>query len=1389
MNEQRTQAYLNLINQLLSCKEGDEPKVLQENQELLDQELIEVMIAVAQQYEEKGRKNEAQFLISIAQQLAQMLGLLENEKTAIENTYKDYFSFLMETLQKVSKNPNLEAIYPFWAQNLDKLDDNLITILYNWVKNRLSSAKAEEVQNIADVVNFSDLITEFSLGNIAINQDIGIAGYEIALTVFTFDRFPQKMAKVSNNLGVTYSNRIRGDKAENLEKALMAYAEALKVYTFEEFPEDWAMTQYNLGVTYSDRIRGDKAENLEKALMAYTEALKVYTFEKFPEDWAIIHNNLAIIYSYRIRGDKAENLEKAITVCTEALKVRTFESFPYEWAMTQKNLANAYSDRIKGDKAENIERAIKAYTAAIKVYTFEEFPEDWANIQTNLASAYSHRIRGDKAENIERAIKAYTAALKVCTFEKFPEDWARIKNNLANAYSDRIKGNKAENLEKALSTYQQVLKVYTLEKFPYEWAMTQNNLAATYSKRIRGNKAENLEKALSTHQQVLKIYAFETFPCEWAMTQINLANAYFDRIIGHKAENLEKVIAYYHQAFKVYTFDVFPQDWSMTHNNLAAAYRNRIRGDKAENLEKAITSCQEALKVRTFEAFPQQWAETQNNLATAYLYRIRGDKAENLEKAITYFQQALKVRTFDTFPQQWAGTQHNLAAAYSNRIKGDKAENLENAIVYYQQALKVRTFETFPFDWAGTQNNFAITYINRIRGDKAENIEIAITSFEGALKVRTFEAFPLDWAGTHNNLAIAYSDRIRGDKAENIESAILSCQNVLKVFLPQTLPEDCRDTARLLGNLYAQENRWREAIKPYQTALEAVEVLYEDAVTLLGKEDVLSATDDLFHRTAYALAHVGELESAVVTLERGRARNLRETLARDRADLETVKQLNPELYKNYQEIANELRNLEQQERMRMTFEGKNNLGATPESNLQLIQQTRQRLKTVLADIRKLPGYENFLALPTFAEITQAVTTNKPLIYLTTTEYGSLALIVNLNATEVSITPVQVDSLNNTQLRELLFNTEKSWFGAYVRLKQELQSYQDWRNNYEGERDSEEYRQINQQYYDKYQKAQAQWFDTIDTVTHQLWSKLMEPVISHLQQNKFQKAILIPTGLLSLLPLHAAWKEDKQAKSGRKYALDDISFAYIPNALSLIPAREIAHNTPPDSILAIDEPLPVNANKLPNSTLEVQTALETFPNHHIFKHEEANQPDVKKALNNYGVVHFSCHGFADFTEPLKSGLLMSYDQILSLQDLFELNLQIRLAILSACETSLPGMENLDEVVSLPTGLLQTGVAGVVASLWSVSEISTMILVARFYDFWRKDNLETSEALLKAQKWIRDTTKQEKADHFKTISQSSNSQTAKKIYQKILLQVSSSDDFAHPFHWAAFGYHGI
>jgi tetratricopeptide (TPR) repeat protein len=277
MNEQRTQAYLNLINQLLSCNDGDETRILQDNQGLLDQGLIEVMVAVAQQLGEAGRENDARWLMNVAQQLAEALGLLKDETIATTNTSEDYFNFLMETLQKVNENPNPQLLYPFWKQNLNKLNDNLILILDNWARETLTSVNSEQAYSIAaDIGNFSNLIQQFPLSNIAANKEIAITGHEIALNIFTFDAFPQDWAMTQNNLANAYSNRIRGDKAENLEMAIAAYTEALKVRTFDAFPQQWAATQNNLANAYSNRIRGDKAENIKQAVMCYQNALQGY---------------------------------------------------------------------------------------------------------------------------------------------------------------------------------------------------------------------------------------------------------------------------------------------------------------------------------------------------------------------------------------------------------------------------------------------------------------------------------------------------------------------------------------------------------------------------------------------------------------------------------------------------------------------------------------------------------------------------------------------------------------------------------------------------------------------------------------------------------------------------------------------------------------------------------------------------------------------------------------------------------------------------------------------------------------------------------------------------------------------------------------------------------
>ncbi|NET84687.1 MAG: CHAT domain-containing protein [Moorea sp. SIO1F2] len=622
MDEKRLQAYVSLIQDLLNCPSGEEVEVLNSHQDLVDEELVQVMQQVAESLAQEGDKDAAEYLTSVATQLAEGLGLSSTSFTFSQlPTANSQLNFLMEVLRATKKsNGNPQVVYPLLQTNLDQLDDNLAVLLRDWATAKLAEVEPELARRIAiDIVNFSNRIQEFPLGSRATNLEIAMTGYEVVGTVFTRKAFPVDWAMTQNNLASAYCQRIRGEKADNLEAAIKAFQGALQVRTRKAFPQDWAQTQNNLGNAYTNRIKGEKADNLEAAIKAYQAALQVYTREAFPVDWAMTQNNLGNVYLYRIRGEKADNLEAAINAYQAALQVYTREAFPQEWAMTHNNLGSAYSDRIRGEKADNLEAAINAYQAALQVYTREAFPQEWATTQNNLASTYCQRIRGEKADNLEAAITAYQGALQVLTREAFPQEWATTQNNLGNAYLYRIRGQKADNLEQAIKAFQGALEVRTREAFPQEWATTQNNLGNAYLYRIRGQKADNLEAAITAYQAALQVLTREAFPVDWAMTQNNLAIAYSDRITGEKADNLEAAINAFQNALQVRTREAFPQNHAETLFNLGLAYQDAQQLTNAyhtfaEAIETVESLRSEIASGSGIEADKQKLAEEWNKL-------------------------------------------------------------------------------------------------------------------------------------------------------------------------------------------------------------------------------------------------------------------------------------------------------------------------------------------------------------------------------------------------------------------------------------------------------------------------------------------------------------------------------------------------------------------------------------------------------------------------------------------------------------------------------------------------------------------------------------------------------------------------------------------------------
>ncbi len=179
--EERFELYHQLIQQLLVCSEGEELELLQANSDLVDLGLLIAMHQAANYFAENNNSNAAQWLHSIAQELAKKMGF-----NSPDEMYQEYFNCLREILNAVAENPSAEAIYPLLKNHLEKLNLNLGLVLNIWAQDTLSTVDAEEAQEIAEVIsNFGNLIQEFPSGNVAHNLELAIVAYQAILGVYS----------------------------------------------------------------------------------------------------------------------------------------------------------------------------------------------------------------------------------------------------------------------------------------------------------------------------------------------------------------------------------------------------------------------------------------------------------------------------------------------------------------------------------------------------------------------------------------------------------------------------------------------------------------------------------------------------------------------------------------------------------------------------------------------------------------------------------------------------------------------------------------------------------------------------------------------------------------------------------------------------------------------------------------------------------------------------------------------------------------------------------------------------------------------------------------------------------------------------------------------------
>lgn len=1107
-----------------------------------------------------------------------------------------------------------------------------------------------------------------------------------------------------------------------------------------------------LGSSLFRNSHGSRSDDIEQAIDHFNHALEVFTYLYYPMQWAEIHNNLAVVYSHRILGNKADNIEQVIKHCLKALMIHKLEKSPLQWATTEYILADAYRGRIYEDKALSIEIAIEHYKNALKLKTEENFPFDWAMIHNNIALAYSDRIKGNGVDNIEQVIKHYDEALRVFTYKNFPMLWVKIHINLASAFGDRTLGDKAKNIESVIKHYKYALRVYTQKDFPENWATTQNNLGNVYLRRIQGERAENVERSAKYYNSALKVYTYNDFPAEWAMTQNNLAIAYWNRIKGDRAENIEKAIENYNKALKVRTQSDLPKEWAETQNNLGVAYCERIRGDKAENIEQAIKHHIQALEVRAYVDFPIEWAKTQINLANAYWNRVKGKRAENIEKAIDNYNRTLNIFTIQNFPVEWATNQANLATAHWNHVKGNKSDNIEKAIEYYNRALYVFTIQNYSFQWAGINANLASCYCDRTKGDKDENIEKAIEYCNKALKVYTCLSFPVEWAMTQNNLATAYIDRAKGDRTKNIEKAIYHFHNALQIYKLGTMPKDFRNTCRLLGDLYFNIGQWKDAMESYKDAMNAGDLLYRSGLSTESKIDEIRKNSYIYRNASLAACRSELINEALIILERGKTRLLTETLR--------LKMKQPEIVPKNE--------WEKYEQAAEKYQSSIKLGSQEDyfQREKKVQKAQEHLDYVVSIVQKYnPDFQKELNISDILLIPDKETA---LLTFCITDKGSIGFVVSEGNVQSVEIPFKTKDLNN-----LLYQLDRQGYIIGGLIGKYLNYLNSFGTNH----------QID---------AFLSWQKALNDVLFRIDFKLLSPLLAKIP-SQIKKLVLMPSGGLFLLPLHAITLSNGQLLCQR-YCI-----SYVPSIQLLKEVESKAEKAEGKGLYAVINP--EEDLKIIFSEYEGQAISKLFEMPQVNIGETGTKATVQNYVTGKAYLHFSCHGSYNWNDPPQSGLHLFGGRTLSLADLQNNIVDMsssRLVTLSACETGITDIlqGSADEFVGLPAGFMLAGVPCVVSSLWSVPDISTAILMERFYSNHIKKGMDIPLALQDAQLWVRDLTSSQAADYVEKCYISGKwegkskefIERYRKKYIKMAKEFPDKRPFEHPYYWAAFTVNG-
>lgn len=293
----------------------------------------------------------------------------------------------------------------------------------------------------------------------------------------------------------------------------------------------------------------------------------------------------------------------------------------------------------------------------------------------------------------------------------------------------------------------------------------------------------------------------------------------------------------------------------------------------------------------------------------------------------------------------------------------------------------------------------------------------------------------------------------------------------------------------------------------------------------------------------------------------------------------------------------------------------------------------------------------------------------------------------------------------------------------------------------------------------------------------------------------EHVVLVPHGPLHHLPLHAVRVDDQYGTLADHHTVSyGPSAAVVHRCVSGRPPERLGH------ALVIGDSI----GDLGHARVEAEVVAEILGGTPLVGAQSA-KPRVLAAIEQEpppNVLHVACHGRYEAGAPDASGIILAgggdrrgsphVDAAVDLiaAEVVRLDASPSLVTLSACSSALSDRGAGDEPFGLIRSWLVAGASSVVATLWPVDDLASLLLMTEFYRLLALDGLGTAAGLRTAQQHLRELTTEEIVawidDRRKRLPPGpSPERTALDVQRRLHVgQPYSRRPFAHPYFWAAF-----